>query len=205
MVVGMASPSRRADMFIDPDNDPRDDGPSIGDERATLLAHLRWHRETLQLKCAGLDAADLARRSVEPSTMSLLGLVRHMAEVERSWFRQRMAEQDAPLHFYSDADPDGAFDGAVPDPAVVAEAWEVWRAEVAFTDSVHSRGARPRRRRQRSLARAVLAARAARAHGGEVRPAQRPRRPPARADRREGGPVAQEPVATSRSWHHQRP
>jgi hypothetical protein len=45
-----------------------------------------------------------------------------------------MAGQDAPPHFYSDANPDGDFDGAVPDPAVVAEAWEVWRAEVAFTD-----------------------------------------------------------------------
>ena len=66
--------------------------------------------------------------------MSLLGLVRHMAEVERSWFRERLAGLDAPPHFYSDTDPDGDFDGAVPDPEVVAEAWEVWRAEVAFTD-----------------------------------------------------------------------
>jgi pimeloyl-ACP methyl ester carboxylesterase len=71
---------------------------------------------------------------VEPSTLSLLGLVRHMAEVERIWFRQRMAGQDATPHFYSDTDPDGDFDGAVPDPEVVAEAWNVWRAEVAFTD-----------------------------------------------------------------------
>ena len=99
-----------------------------------LLAFLRWKRDTLELKCSGLDAADLARRSVDPSTMSLLGLVRHMADVERTWFRRVMAGQDAPPHYYSDTNPDGEFDGAVPDPEVVAEAWNVWRAEVAFAD-----------------------------------------------------------------------
>lgn len=87
------------------------------------------------MKCSGcLDAADLARRSVEPSTMSLLGLVRHMAEVERSWFRRVMAGQDAPRTFCSDTNRDGDWDGAVPDPEVVAEAWKVWRAEVAFAE-----------------------------------------------------------------------
>ena len=134
MIAGMSSPSRRADLFVDPENDPRENGPTLGDERATLTEYLRWQRATLELKCAGLDAADLARRSVEPSTMSLLGLVRHMADVERNWFRRVMAGQDAPPHFYSDTNPDGDFDGAVPDPAVVVEAWEAWRAEVAFTD-----------------------------------------------------------------------
>ncbi len=88
----------------------------------------------LELKCSDLDAADLARRSIAPSTLSLLGLVRHMADVERRWFRQVMAGQDAPPHFSSKTDPDGDFDGAVPDPEVVAEAWKVRRAEVAFTD-----------------------------------------------------------------------
>lgn len=121
-------------MFIDPADDPREGGPTLGDERTTLVEFLRCQRATLELKCSGLDAADLARRSVEPSTLSLLGLVRHMAEVERTWFRQRMAGRDAPPHFYSDTDPDGDFDGAVPDPEVVAQAWSVWRAEVAFTD-----------------------------------------------------------------------
>jgi uncharacterized damage-inducible protein DinB len=121
-------------MFIDPENDPREGGPTLGDERATLVEYLRCQRLTLELKCSGLGAADLARRSVEPSTLSLLGLVRHMAEVERRWFRQRMARQDAPPHFRSDTDPDGDFDGAVPDPEVVADAWDVWRAEVAFTN-----------------------------------------------------------------------
>jgi uncharacterized damage-inducible protein DinB len=121
-------------MFVDPENDPREGGPSLGDERATLVEYLRCQRLTLELKCSGLDAADLARRSVEPSSLSLLGLVRHMGEVERTWFRDRMAGQDAPPHFCSDTDPDGDFDGAVPDPEVVAEAWDVWRAEVAFAN-----------------------------------------------------------------------
>ncbi|MEE1942439.1 DinB family protein [Streptomyces sp. TRM 70361] len=130
----MSSPRRRADLFLDPADDPREGGPSLGDERATLTEFLRYQRLTLELKCSGLDAVALARRSVEPSTMSLLGLVRHMADVERGWFRRVMAGQDAPPYYRTDTDPDGDFDGAVPDPAVVADAWEVWRAECAFAD-----------------------------------------------------------------------
>jgi uncharacterized damage-inducible protein DinB len=122
------------DMFVDPDSDPRIDPPAEANERATLVAFLRWHRDTLELKCSGLDVADLARRSVDPSTLSLLGLVRHMADVERGWFRRVMAGQDAPPHFYSETDPDGEFDGAVGEPEVVAEAWQVWRDEVAFAE-----------------------------------------------------------------------
>jgi uncharacterized damage-inducible protein DinB len=140
MMAGMSSPgeqdrpSKRADMFLDSADDPREDGPSQGDERSTLVEFLRCQRLTLELKCADLDAADMARRSVEPSTMSLLGLVRHMGEVERRWFRQRMAGLEAPLPFSSAAEPDGDFDGAVADPAEVARAWEFWRAEVAFAE-----------------------------------------------------------------------
>lgn len=119
-----------------PGGDPRVEPPFQADERATLVGFLRWQRDTLELKCAGLDGADLARRSVPPSTLSLLGLVRHMAEVERNWFRRVMAGQDAPPHFCSDSDPDGDFDGAVADTAVVAEAWTTWRAEVAFAEQV---------------------------------------------------------------------
>jgi uncharacterized damage-inducible protein DinB len=121
----------------DTDIDPRDrakDLVAVADERAILAAFLRYQRDTLEWKCSGLDAADLARRSVKPSTLSLLGLVRHMAEVERNWFRRTMAGQDAPPHYYSDTNRDGAFDDATADPAVVAQAWETWRAEIAFTD-----------------------------------------------------------------------
>ena len=133
-MAAMSDPRPRADMFLPAEDDPRENGPSLGDERATLMEFLRYQRLTLELKCAGLDAAALARRSVEPSTLSLLGLVRHMAEVERIWFRRRFAGQDVPPLFCSPSEPDGEFDGAVPDPDVVADAWEKWRAEIAFAD-----------------------------------------------------------------------
>jgi hypothetical protein len=135
MMAVMAT-TRRADMFTadgkPSDDDPRENGPRLGDERVTLVESLRSARLTLELKCGGLDAEAMARRSVEPSTMSLLGLVRHLAEVERATFRVLLAGQDAPRLFCSDDDRDGDFDGAVPDPAVVSQAWDAWRAEVDF-------------------------------------------------------------------------
>jgi hypothetical protein len=114
------------------DDDPREHGPRLGDERVTLAESLRCARLTLELKCSDLDAQAMARRSIEPSTMSLLGLVRHLAEMERATFRVLMAGQDVSRLFCSDTDRDGDFDGAVADPEVVAEAWEAWRAEVDF-------------------------------------------------------------------------
>jgi uncharacterized damage-inducible protein DinB len=66
--------------------------------------------------------------------MSLLGLVRHMAEVERAWFRRRFGGSDVPKRYQTEADPDGDFYGAVADPAVVDEAWAAWRDEIAFAD-----------------------------------------------------------------------
>jgi hypothetical protein len=135
MIAAMAT-TRRADMFTadgkPSDDDPRENGPRLGDERTTLVESLRCQRLTLEMKCAGLDAEAMARRSVEPSTMSLLGLVRHLAEMERATFRELMAGQDVPRLFCSPTDRDGDFDGAVPDPQVVTEAWDAWRAEVDF-------------------------------------------------------------------------
>jgi hypothetical protein len=114
------------------DDDPRENGPRLGDERTTLIEALRRQRLTLEMKCSGLDAEAMARRSVEPSTMSLLGLVRHLAEMERATFRVMMAGQGVPRLFCSDTDRDGDFDGAVPDPQAVADAWDAWRSEVDF-------------------------------------------------------------------------
>jgi uncharacterized damage-inducible protein DinB len=121
-------------MFLELADDPREGGPSLGDERATLVEFLRCQRLTLEIKCSGLDAEQLARRSVEPSTMSLLGLVRHLAEVERSWMRRTMSALDAPRLYKSEAEPDADFDGAVADPKVVDQAWQDLREEQAFTD-----------------------------------------------------------------------
>jgi hypothetical protein len=123
---------RRAELFTGADD--RFETPTVGDERTVLMGVLRAQRTTLELKCAGLDA-ELATRAVPPSTLSLLGLVRHLADVERRWFRRVLAGEDAPDRFSSDDDPDGDFDGAVADPGVVAEAWAAWRAEVAFADA----------------------------------------------------------------------
>jgi uncharacterized damage-inducible protein DinB len=125
-----------SDMWVDPDDDPRERGDAGTDERGVLLDYLRRYRLTLEMKCAGLDAGQLARRSVPPSTMSLLGLVRHLADVERGWFRRDLAGQEAPPLFYTNADRDGDWTGAVPDPAVVDEAWRSWRDEVAFAEEL---------------------------------------------------------------------
>jgi hypothetical protein len=116
------------------DDDPREHGPSLGDERTTLVEALRCQRLTLEMKCAGLDAEQMARRSVEPSTMSLLGLVRHLATVERDTFRILMAGEDVPRRYCTPTDRDGDFDGVVADDAVVAEAWAAWRDEVEFAE-----------------------------------------------------------------------
>jgi uncharacterized damage-inducible protein DinB len=122
------------DMWADPDDDPRESGVATAGERDTLLDYLRRYRLTMEMKCADLDAEQMARRSVPPSTMSLLGVVRHMAEVERAWFRRRSAGQDAGHLYQTREDNDTDWNGAVADPAVVAEAWTAWRAEVAFAE-----------------------------------------------------------------------
>ena len=119
-------------LWMDPDGDPRFATQEMDGERATLVDYLRGYRLTMEMKCADLDPSQLARRSVPPSTMSLLGLIRHMADVERKWFRQVMAGADAPPLYWSDDVPDADWNGAVADPEVVAEAWRSWRDEVAF-------------------------------------------------------------------------
>ena len=65
-------------MWVDPDDGPRETDAEADDERGILLDYLGRYRLTLQMKCADLNAEQLARRSVPPSTMSLLGLVRHL-------------------------------------------------------------------------------------------------------------------------------
>jgi uncharacterized damage-inducible protein DinB len=101
----------------------------VGGERAMLEAWLDWHRDTLARKCAGLPAEQMRQRAVPPSTMSLLGLVRHMAEVERGWFRRRIAGQDSAYLYASEDDHDGDFNQV--EDADVEEAFATWRAECA--------------------------------------------------------------------------
>ncbi|MVO85624.1 DUF664 domain-containing protein [Streptomyces sp. p1417] len=121
------------DMWADPDDDPRDsDGAGPDGELATLLDFLKSYRLTLLMKCEGLDAEQLARRSVPPSTMSLLGLVRHLVEVERDW-RNWLHEGDPEPKLYGPKDAD--FHGAVADRAVVDAAYADLEREQAATDA----------------------------------------------------------------------
>ncbi|MFD1542759.1 DinB family protein [Nonomuraea guangzhouensis] len=121
------------DMWADPDEDPRNlDGVSPDGELATLQDYLRNYRLTLRLKCQGLNPEELARRSVPPSTMSLLGLVRHLAEVERDW-RNWVAPGDPAPKLYG---PGGDFDGAVAEQAVVDGAFADLAREQAAFDAV---------------------------------------------------------------------
>ncbi|MDT0379755.1 DinB family protein [Streptomyces sp. DSM 42041] len=100
--------------------------PPRADERATLESWLDFHRATLPLKCAGLDDAQLRRASVEPSSMTLLGLVQHMAEVERNWF-QRVFTGSPVDRVYEDG-PNGFTLSA---GRGIDEVLAVWRVEVA--------------------------------------------------------------------------
>jgi uncharacterized damage-inducible protein DinB len=126
-----------SNMFVETrESDPREQGaPPVG-EHDTLVRFLRDCRLTLELKCEGLDAATMAAQSVPPSDLSLLGLVRHLAAVEHFWFRRVLAGEDAPRLYRSADGRNEAFDGAVADPAVVAEAWDTWRSEVAFAEQI---------------------------------------------------------------------
>jgi uncharacterized damage-inducible protein DinB len=104
--------------------------PLLGGERETLRAFLDYHRTTLALKCDGLGDDDLRRRSMPPSTLTLLGLVRHMAEVERTWFRRVIDGEDVPLVWSPEGDFQVAYD---PSGATRADAFTAWQAEVAHS------------------------------------------------------------------------
>jgi uncharacterized damage-inducible protein DinB len=84
--------------------------PSIAGEREMLRAFLDYHRATLAMKCDGLSDEDLRRQSMPPSTLCLLGLVRHMAEVERAWFRRVINGEDIPLVWSAEGDFQAAYD-----------------------------------------------------------------------------------------------
>ncbi len=80
----------------------RPGGSLVTGENEMLPGLLGWHRATLLYKCAGLTGEELAARSVPPSDLSLLGLIRHAAEVERTWFRHRFAGQRIDGVYYAE-------------------------------------------------------------------------------------------------------
>jgi uncharacterized damage-inducible protein DinB len=121
-------------MWTDPQNDPRTYGNPVG-ELATYREYLGNYRLTVEMKCEGLDAEQLARRSVPPSTLSLLGLVRHLAQMENHWFQRVLqARTDVPRLYKREDNLDWDFEGAAPDPAVVEDAFATWKAEIAKAD-----------------------------------------------------------------------
>jgi uncharacterized damage-inducible protein DinB len=134
-------PQRRyPDMWVDPEDDPRETGPTPRGEKGVLAEYLDHFRTTFEMKCEGLNAEQLAHRSVPPSSMSLLGLVRHLASVEFHWFRRFIEGQmDLARPFKSPEDRDLDFNGAVADDEVVAEAWDAWHTEVAHAREVYDR------------------------------------------------------------------
>jgi uncharacterized damage-inducible protein DinB len=128
------------DMWVDPEDDPRETGTTPRGEKAVLAAYLDHFRMTFEMKCDGLDAEQLAQRSVPPSTMSLLGLVRHLAGVEHTWFRRFIEGHMELARLYKESDDsDFDFNGATPDDACVADAWESWRREVAHAREVYDK------------------------------------------------------------------
>ncbi|HEY2692860.1 MAG TPA: DinB family protein [Streptosporangiaceae bacterium] len=107
----------------------------IADEREMLRVFLDYHRATLALKCDGLSDVDLRRRSMLPSGLSLLGLVRHMAEVERTWFRRVINGEDIPLVWSDEGDFQVAYDAT---EATRAEAFGAWEAEVEHSRRIEA-------------------------------------------------------------------
>ncbi len=126
----MTDPSKSA--VVAEHEDARTDGPMTGDERVVLDHWLDLYRQTVLLKIAGLDADQLARRAVPPSSMSLIGVVRHLTEVEAYWLRVVLLdEQDVPDYYCTPASPDGDFDDI--DPAAAAADVAAYRAELVTT------------------------------------------------------------------------
>jgi uncharacterized damage-inducible protein DinB len=126
-----------SDMWLPEGQDPRQDEETPRGERAVVEQYLRFYRKTLELKCDGLDPEQLARRAVPPSSMSLLGLLRHLAGVEHSW-NKRVLQGDMSLaRLYRDhpEDRDWDFNGAAADDELMEQAWASWRHEVADAEA----------------------------------------------------------------------
>ncbi|GAA2117179.1 DinB family protein [Streptomyces synnematoformans] len=128
--------------------DNRPAPPRSGSERDTLRAFLDYHRATLAMKCEGLTDDQLRQQSMPPSALSLLGLVRHMAEVERAWFRRVFEDSDAPMVWSDEVDFQAAYDAGASTRDEAFTAWqaEVWRSRriEREADSLDRTGFQPR-------------------------------------------------------------
>ncbi len=107
------------------------------DERSVLLGYLDYHRAVLARKAEGLTDAEVRLAACPPSELTLLGLIRHMADVERHWFRRALVGEDIAPIYYGEGHPEGDPDGDLhPEPdETMAEAMATWRAEIAVADA----------------------------------------------------------------------
>lgn len=123
-----------------PQTDLPTDAAPQADERTTLLWFLDFYRRVLARKAEGLTDEQVRRAPCPPSDMTLLGLVRHMADVERSWFQRGMLDDAAPPIFFGAAHPAGDDDGDFhpPTEATIAEALEMYWREIARADEIIS-------------------------------------------------------------------
>jgi uncharacterized damage-inducible protein DinB len=122
-----------SDTWLPEDQDPRTYGNPQG-EKATYVEYLANYRLTLRMKCDGLSPEQLATRSVPPSTMSLLGLVRHMARVENNWFQRVALANGQDRIYWSAEDGDLDFNGAQPTQECVDDAFASWQREIGAAE-----------------------------------------------------------------------
>ncbi|HEU4911227.1 MAG TPA: DinB family protein [Actinomycetes bacterium] len=108
--------------------------PRVAAEREALTAYLDYYRATVEMKCRDLTVEQARTRSMPPSTLSLHGLVRHLAGVERWWFQQNFERRDVPFLFVTAANPDLDVDPP-PDADFVADL-ETWRAECSVSREI---------------------------------------------------------------------
>jgi hypothetical protein len=117
-----------SDMWTAPETDPRERIEQGAGEKATSTAYLEAYRLTLEMKCEGLDAEQMARRAVPPSALSLLGMVRHLARVEHRWFRSVLDGSPTLPRIHDDGDAGFA---------------DISATDEAVTDLAHRGRARP--------------------------------------------------------------
>lgn len=191
------------DPIIPELTDNRTDAPMTGGEAAVLAHWLDLYRETVLLKIAGLDAEQLCERSVSPSTMSLIGVVRHLTEVEAYWLREVLeGEPDVPDYYSTPGRPDGDFDEVDPSTAGAARANKSTCAGSSCTSSRNTPGTLGT---WTCCASGSMAARAIRAAGFQRRQFTRPAQTSSRmTPGRLRAAVPARPCGPARTAHRQR-
>jgi hypothetical protein len=158
MLTLMSTPVPEANYAQMWPEDTRPPLPNVGDERTLLAAYLDHYRATLEQKCTGVDVARLSEATMPPSTMTLHGLVRHLAGCEQWWFQTQFGGDDTPQVYYSDEWPDQDFEdlsGPFEDALATWHAMCARSREIVAAHSLDDTGIRQRTGEPTSL-RAVM-------------------------------------------------